>query len=86
VLDKGEFYFDEKRKENKLKPEWALKDIEHWWVHVQYIILMARNTLDSIKSKKIWFAELGFPSVSASTNQPNVFFDASSLESNFPKG
>ncbi|MDJ1257565.1 MAG: glycoside hydrolase TIM-barrel-like domain-containing protein [Candidatus Midichloria sp.] len=38
------------------------------------------------KSKKIWFTELGFPSVNAATNQPNVFFDVSSLESNFPKG
>ena len=35
-------------------------------------------------SKKIWFTEYGFPSVDATTNQPNVFYDPSTTGSAFP--
>ncbi len=34
--------------------------------------------------KKIWFTELGFPSVDCCTNQPNVFYDPSTSGSAFP--
>ena len=36
--------------------------------------------------KPIWFTEMGFPSVDACSNQPNVFYDPSSVESYFPRG
>ena len=35
-------------------------------------------------SKKIWFTEIGFPSVDGATNQPNVFYDPLSSASAFP--
>ena len=85
--DKGElqeFYFDD-GKPVPLSPEWALKNIEHWWSS-EHHNPNGENTGWIPKSKKIWFTELGFPSVDNSTNQPNVFFDASSSESNFPTG
>jgi hypothetical protein len=34
--------------------------------------------------KKIWFTEVGFPSVDGATNQPNVFYDPLSTQSGIP--
>lgn len=38
------------------------------------------------RMKPVWFTEFGFPSVDGCTNQPNVFYDPSSVESYFPRG
>lgn len=44
----------------------------------------ATTTAWTAAMKKIWFTEFGFPSVDCCTNQPNVFYDASSSGSAFP--
>lgn len=67
-----------------LKPEWAWKNIEWWWKNF-HIGADGRKTEWQPCSKKIWFTEYGFPSVTLATNQPNVFFDSSSTESAIPK-
>lgn len=86
--DSGEgydFYYEDAERTTKrqLDPKYAWKNIEWWWNNEHY-------NPDSLKtawqprSKKIWFTEYGFPSVDGASNQPNVFFDASSSESRLP--
>ena len=44
-----------------------------------------QTTAWEAKMKPVWFCEIGFPSVDACANQPNVFYDPSSKESLFPR-
>ncbi|WPX97782.1 baseplate megatron protein TIM-barrel domain-containing protein [Candidatus Fokinia crypta] len=60
-----------------LSKEYAWKNIEWWWSNLH------RNPNDVItswvpKSKKIWFTEYGFPSMSVATNRPNMFLEPDS--------
>ena len=80
------YYWDwGRKKKHDLGKDYAWKDVEYWWKNQH------RNPDGSItswrpKMKPIWFTEMGFPSVDACSNQPNVFYDPSSIESFFPRG
>ncbi len=78
-----DFYYDGDKK-IPLDQKYALKNIEFWWKN-QHINPDGKITEWKPQMKKIWFTEYGFPSVSCATNQPNVFFDAFSSESKYPK-
>ena len=79
------YYTDEARTTKApLEPAYAWKNIDYWWRHTH------TNPDDSTtswvpESKPIWFTEYGFASVDGCTNQPNVFVDASTGESAYPR-
>lgn len=64
------------------------KDIENWWRWGH------RNRVGGVQnvaytdwipqSKPIWFTEIGCPAIDKGTNQPNVFLDPKSVESQVP--
>lgn len=64
------------------------KDLVNWWSNPHYDRVAGAEiptpTAWSPKSKPIWFTELGCPAVDRGTNQPNVFFDPKSSESQLP--
>ncbi len=79
------FYSDEHRtiKEN-LSEEYAWKNLAWWWNN--FHINPDDNQTDwQPQSKKIWFAEYGFPSVDGASNQPNVFYNPESEDSALPR-
>jgi hypothetical protein len=65
------------------------KDIAGWWenAHVERVGGVETGTAtDWIpRSKPVWLTELGVPAISFGANQPNVFFDAKSSESAWPR-
>ena len=67
-----------------LAPAYAWKNIAWWWnnTHVN-----PNNVATPWVpgSKPIWFTEYGFPSVDGCANEPNVFIDASSSASAYPR-
>ena len=67
-----------------ISPEFAWKNIAYWWEN--YHTNPDETTSSWVpESKKIWFTELGYPSVDGATNQPNVFYDPSSDSSSYPR-
>ncbi|MBL0725608.1 MAG: glycoside hydrolase TIM-barrel-like domain-containing protein [Alphaproteobacteria bacterium] len=81
-----DFYYEDANKKTNpkpLQPEYAWKNIEHFWSNT-HINPDGKQTAWQPKMKKIWFTEYGFPSVDCATNQPNVFFSTDSVESKFP--
>lgn len=86
--DNGELYdYYNYKGERKvpLSEENAKKNIEFWWSNYHY----NRDGTTSEwqpKMKKIWFTEYGFASIACATNEPNVFIDPSTSESNLPYG
>jgi hypothetical protein len=80
-----EYYYsdDKKSKKRPLKPDYAWKNIKYWWEN-EHINPDGNKSPWVPKSKKIWFTEIGFPSVDLASNQPNVFYSPDSVESNFP--
>ena len=78
------YYLDGNGRKQPLGKEYAWKNIQWWWEN-KHINPDGNQTNWSPKSKKIWFTEIGFPSIDCATNQPNVFYDPSSSESNVPK-
>lgn len=79
-----DYYLDAKGKKQPLDAGYAWKNIKWWWEN-KHINPDGNKTNWQPKSKKIWFTEIGFPSIDCATNQPNVFYDPSSAESNIPK-
>ena len=79
-----DYYVDYKDERQPLSKKYAWKNIEWWWKNKHYNP-DGKKTPFVPKSKKIWFTEVGFPSVDCATNQPNVFFDPNSSESGLPK-
>ncbi len=78
-------YTDEDRTiQASLTPQYAWKNIAWWWNN-SHVNPDSSSTSWVPCSKKIWFTEFGFPSVDGCANQPNVFYDPSSSESNFPR-
>lgn len=65
-------------------PTFSWKNIEHWW-NSAHNNPGPTPTGWTAKMKPIWFTEYGFPSVDGAANQPNVFYDPSSIESFFPR-
>lgn len=81
-----DYYCDSNRNKIKYKDEtYAWKNLEYWWSNY-HINPDGKSTGWIPKMKPIWFTEMGFPSVDACANQPNVFYDPSSRESFFPRG
>lgn len=64
------------------------KDIENWWKHPHYNrpagIEEATPTAWQPESKPFWCTELGCPAITFASNQPNLFLDPKSSESNLP--
>lgn len=66
-----------------LSPPYAWKNINWFWSNT-HTNPDATTTAWTPASKKIWFTEVGFPSVDGAANQPNVFYDPNSSGSAFP--
>jgi hypothetical protein len=86
--DSGEgydYYLDNgiRSEKRNLDAPYAWKNIRWWWEN-HHTNPNGELTPWIPKSKKIWFTEYGYPSVDCCTNQPNVFYDPTSKESNFP--
>lgn len=64
---------------------YAWKNLEYWWTHT-HTNPNGSVTAWTSKMKPVWFTEFGFPSVDGCANQPNVFYDPTSIESFFPRG
>lgn len=63
--------------------EYAWKNIQWWWEN-EHVNPDMSTTAWVPESKKIWFTEVGYPSLDGAANQPNVFYDPNSTESGFP--
>ncbi|MFQ3306968.1 MAG: hypothetical protein ACI8ZF_000204 [Candidatus Midichloriaceae bacterium] len=79
-----DYYLDHEKQKQRLDPKYALKNIKLWWEN-EHINPDNKKTNWIPKSKKIWFTEIGFPSIDCATNEPNVFFDPNTIESKVPK-
>ncbi len=64
------------------------KDIESWWSNAHYDrpggVESATPTDWVAQGKPVWFTELGCPAIDKGANQPNVFVDQKSSESELP--
>ena len=81
-----DYYYEDSNKKIGKKPlgaDYAWKNIRHWW-ESEHKNPDGKKTAWKPKSKKIWFTEIGFPSVDLASNQPNVFYSPDSVESSFP--
>ncbi len=75
---------DRTQKLNYPNAKYAWKNLEYWWNNT-HINPDGNATKWQAKMKPVWFTEIGFPSIDACANQPNVFYDPSSCESVFPR-
>jgi hypothetical protein len=64
------------------------KDIRNWWLEQHFDrpggVESATPTAWVPQSKPFWFMEVGCPAIDKGANQPNVFVDPKSSESNLP--
>lgn len=64
------------------------KDVRNWWKNLHYErrngVELNTPTLWQAQSKPIWFTEIGCPAIHHGSNQPNVFSDPKSAESEIP--
>ncbi len=64
------------------------KDLRNWWLNSHFNrpggIEATSPTAWVPQSKPFWFMEIGCPAVDNGANQPNVFVDPKSIESNLP--
>ena len=64
------------------------KDLRNWWSQPHYDRRNGAELNSSTnwipESKPIWLMEIGCPAIDKGANQPNVFFDAKSAQSNYP--
>jgi len=64
------------------------KDLRHWWSQPHYNrrggteLNIATNWVP--QSKPIWLMEIGCPAIDKGANQPNVFYELKSAQSNYP--
>lgn len=87
--DSGEgydwYYADSERTvQASLSPEYAWKNIEYWWSNAHTNPGGASSAWVP-ESKPIWFTEYGFASVDGCANEPNVFVDATTGSSAYPR-
>src|SRR5271170_3059177 len=66
-----------------LSPPYAWKNIAWFWNNT-HTNPNSTTTAWTSQMKPIWFTEYGFPSVDGATNEPNVFYDPTSVLSGFP--
>lgn len=81
-----DFYYTDSSRTTKapLSQEYAWKNISWWWNNA-HINPGGAVSAWIPQSKPIWFAEYGFASVDGTTNEPNVFVDASTTASAYPR-
>lgn len=64
------------------------KDIRNWWRYQHFNrplgIRSSTPTVFTPQSKPIWFTEFGCPAIDKGTNQPDIFYDPRSSESDLP--
>ena len=64
------------------------KDLRNWWSQPHYNRRVGSelntSTLWVPESKPIWLMEIGCPAINKGANQPNIFFDSKSSQSNYP--
>ena len=64
------------------------KDLRNWWSQPHYNRRGGHELNTSTnwvpENKPIWLMEVGCPAIDKGANQPNVFFDAKSAQSNYP--
>ncbi|UDL93981.1 glycoside hydrolase/phage tail family protein [Lichenihabitans sp. PAMC28606] len=64
------------------------KDIRAWWSTAHHDrpggVRAAASTAYAPQGKPIWFTEFGCPAIDKGSNQPNVFYDPKSSESDLP--
>jgi len=64
------------------------KDLRNWWSQPHYNrgggIELNTSTDWVPESKPIWLMEIGCPAIDKGANQPNVFYDLKSAQSNYP--
>ncbi|MHA1523936.1 MAG: baseplate multidomain protein megatron, partial [Alphaproteobacteria bacterium] len=64
------------------------KDVRAWWQNSHYDrpagVEGSTATAWAAQSKPIWFTEFGCPAIDKGANQPNVFYDPKSSESQVP--
>ncbi|MDX2113677.1 MAG: glycoside hydrolase TIM-barrel-like domain-containing protein [Alphaproteobacteria bacterium] len=78
------FYSDTARTiQTPLAPAYAWKNLSWFWNN-PHVNPGGASTPWVPQSKTIWFTEYGFPSVDCATNQPNVFYDPTSVSSALP--
>ena len=78
------FYSDPARTtQSPLSPAYAWKNLSWFWNNT-HTNPGGAATPWIPQSKKIWFTEYGFPSVDCASNQPNVFYDPTSVSSALP--
>ena len=77
-------YFEDNGNIHNLEAPYAWKNIRWWWEN-EHINPDGNKTKWKPRSKKIWFAEFGFPSIDKATNQPNIFYDPESRDGGVPK-
>ena len=78
------YYSDTARTiQTSLSSPYAWKNIAWFWNNT-HVNPNSVATSWVPNSKKIWFTEVGYPSVDAATNEPNVFYDPNSSGSSFP--
>jgi len=71
-------------KTNYTGATYAWKNVKGWW-STTHTNPNSSTTAWTAKMKPLWFTELGFPSVDGCSNQPNVFYDPTSIESFYPR-
>ena len=81
-----DYYYTDAQRTTKasLSPAYAWKNISYWWNNTH------TNPDSSVSpwvpaSKPIWFTEYGYASVDGCANEPNVFIDATTLASAYPR-
>ena len=86
------YYASQADRDNQIRSpisEWVYryKDLRNWWGNEH------RNRIGGVEqmptnwvpqSKPFWLTEVGCPAVRFGANQPNLFYDGKSIESNFP--
>ena len=64
------------------------KDLRNWWSQPHYNRRSGSELITSTnwvpESKPIWLMEIGCPAIDKGANQPNVFYDLKSSQSNYP--
>lgn len=78
------YYSDPQRTvQAPLAAPYAWKNVAWWWGN-SHVNPNGTTTAWVPGSKKIWFAEFGFPSLDGALNQPNVFYDPESSDGGLP--
>ncbi len=81
-----DWYYSDTARTTKvnLSPQYAWKNINYWWTHT-HTNPDGSATAWVPESKPVWFTEYGYASVDGCANEPNVFIDATTTGSGYPR-